>query len=64
MIEVTVYQTLIKNKKIKIFTLIISEINKALQASSIEAFCRLSWLSECIWQKEDNIVVFALIIQS
>ncbi len=30
MIKVVVYQTLVKNKKIKIFFLIISEINKAL----------------------------------
>ncbi len=29
-IEVAVYQTLVKNKKIKIFMLIINEINKAL----------------------------------
>ncbi len=30
MIKVVVYWTLVKNKKIKIFSLIISEINKAL----------------------------------
>ncbi len=40
MIEVAVYQTLIKNKKIKIFFLIISEINKAL--SSVEDFAKLN----------------------
>ncbi len=42
MIEVIVYQTLVKNKKIKIFTLIISEINKALQASSVKDFAKLN----------------------
>jgi len=42
MIEVTAYRTLVKNKKIKIFTLIISEINKALQASSVEDFAKLN----------------------
>jgi len=40
MIKVTVYQTLVKNKKIKIFFLIISEINKAL--SSVEDFAKLN----------------------
>ena len=40
MIEVTVYQTLVKNKKIKIFFLIISEINKAL--SLVEDFAKLN----------------------
>ena len=40
MIEVAVYQTLVKNKKIKIFFLIISEINKAL--SSVEDFVKLN----------------------
>ncbi len=40
MIEVIVYQTLVKNKKIKIFFLIISEINKAL--SSVEDFAKLN----------------------
>ncbi len=40
MIEVAVYWTLVKNKKIKIFFLIISEINKAL--SSIEDFAKLN----------------------
>jgi len=35
MIKVVVYQTLVKNKKIKIFSLIISEINKVL--SSVES---------------------------
>ncbi len=40
MIEVVVYQTLVKNKKIKIFFLIISEINKAL--SSVEDFVKLN----------------------
>ncbi len=42
MIKITVYQTLVKNKKIKIFTLIISEINKALQASSVEDSAKLN----------------------
>ncbi len=40
MIEVIVYWTLVKNKKIKIFFLIISEINKAL--SSVEDFTKLN----------------------
>ncbi len=40
MIEVVVYRTLVKNKKIKIFFLIISEINKAL--SSVEDFAKLN----------------------
>jgi len=40
MIEVAVYQTLVKNKKIKIFFLIISEINQAL--SSVEGFAKLN----------------------
>ncbi len=40
MIEVIVYQTLVKNKKIKIFFLIISEINKVL--SSVEDFAKLN----------------------
>ncbi len=40
MIKVVVYQTLVKNKKIKIFFLIISEINKAL--SSVEDFAKLN----------------------
>ncbi len=40
MIEVVVYQTLVKNKKIKIFFLIISEINKVL--SSVEGFVKLN----------------------
>jgi len=40
MIKVTVYQTLVKNKKIKIFFLIISEINKAL--NSVEDFVKLN----------------------
>ena len=40
MIEVVVYQTLVKNKKIKIFFLIISEINKVL--SSVEDFAKLN----------------------
>ncbi len=40
MIEVVMYQTLVKNKKIKIFFLIISEINKAL--SSVEDFAKLN----------------------
>ncbi len=42
MIKVVVYQTLVKNKKIKIFILIISEINKVLQASSVEDFTKLN----------------------
>jgi len=42
MIEVTVYQTLVKNKNVKTFTLTISEINKALQASSVEDFAKLN----------------------
>ncbi len=40
MIKVTAYWTLVKNKKIKIFFLIISEINKAL--SSVEDFAKLN----------------------
>ncbi len=40
MIKVAVYQTLVKNKKIKIFLLIINEINKAL--SSVEDFTKLN----------------------
>jgi len=40
MIEVAAYQTLVKNKKIKIFFLIISEINKVL--SSVEDFAKLN----------------------
>jgi len=40
MIEVAAYQTLVKNKKIKTFFLIISEINKAL--SSVEDFAKLN----------------------
>ncbi len=40
MIEVVVYWTLAQNKKIKIFFLIISEINKAL--SSVEDFAKLN----------------------
>jgi len=40
MIEVITYQTLVKNKKIKIFFLIISEINKVL--SSVEDFTKLN----------------------
>jgi len=42
MIEVAAYQTLVKNKKIKIFMLIISEINKALQTSSVKDFVKLN----------------------
>ena len=42
MIEVAAYWTLVKNKNVKIFTLIISEINKALQASSVEDFTKLN----------------------
>ncbi len=40
LISNTVYQTLVKNKKIKIFFLIISKINKAL--SSVEDFAKLN----------------------
>jgi len=40
MIKVVAYQTLVKNKKIKIFFLIISEINKAL--SSVKDFMKLN----------------------
>jgi len=40
MIEVAAYQTLVKNKKIKIFFLIISEINKVL--NSVEDFAKLN----------------------
>ena len=40
MIEVVVYQTLVKNKKIKIFFLIISKINKVL--SSVKDFAKLN----------------------
>jgi len=40
MIKVIVYQTLVKNKKIKIFFLIISEINQAL--SLVEDFAKLN----------------------
>ncbi len=40
MIKVAAYRTLVKNKKIKIFFLIISEINKAL--SSVEDFAKLN----------------------
>ncbi len=40
MIEVAAYWTLVKNKKIKIFFLIISEINKAL--NSVEDFMKLN----------------------
>jgi len=40
MIEVVVYRTLVKNKKIKIFFLIISEINKAFNL--IEDFAKLN----------------------
>jgi len=40
MIEVAVYRTLVKNKKVKIFSLIISEINKAL--SSVESSLKLN----------------------
>ncbi len=40
MIKVAAYWTLVKNKKIKIFFLIISEINKAL--SSVEDFVKLN----------------------
>jgi len=35
MIEVAVYQILVKKKKIKIFSLIISEINKALSQQKV-----------------------------
>jgi len=40
MIKVVAYQSLVKSKKIKIFFLIISEINKAL--SSVEDFAKLN----------------------
>jgi hypothetical protein len=40
MIEVVVYQSLVKNKKIKIFSLIISEINKVL--NSVESSLKLN----------------------
>ncbi len=40
MIKVAAYRTLVKNKKIKIFFLIISEINKAL--NSVEDFAKLN----------------------
>ncbi len=40
MIEVAAYWTLVKNKKIKIFFLIISEINQAL--SLVEGFAKLN----------------------
>ncbi len=40
MIKVAVYWTWVKNKKIKIFFLIISEINEAL--SSVEDFMKLN----------------------
>ncbi len=40
MIKVVIYWTLVKNKKIKIFFLIISEINKVL--SSVEDFMKLN----------------------
>ena len=40
MIKVVAYQTLVKNKKIKIFFLIISEINKAL--NSVKDFTKLN----------------------
>ena len=40
MIKVAAYQTLVKNKKIKIFFLIISEINKVL--SSVKDFAKLN----------------------
>jgi len=40
MIKVVVYQTLTQNKKIKIFFLIISEINKAL--SSVKDFAKMN----------------------
>ncbi len=40
MIKVAAYQTSVKNKKIKIFFLIINEINKAL--SSVEDFAKLN----------------------
>jgi len=40
MIKVVAYQSLVKSKKIKIFFLIISEINKAL--SSVKDFAKLN----------------------
>ncbi len=46
MIEVAAYWTLVKNKKIKIFFLIISEINKAL--SLVEDFAKLNKITSVI----------------
>ncbi len=50
MIEVAAYQTLVKNKKIKIFFLIISEINKAL--SSVEDFAKLNEMTSVMSLKK------------
>jgi len=50
MIEVAAYQTLVKNKKIKIFFLIISEINKVL--SSVEDFAKLNEMISVISLKK------------
>jgi len=52
MIEIVVYQTLVKNKKIKIFILIISEINKALQVSSVEDFAKLNEMTSVVLLNE------------
>ena len=52
MIEIVVYQTLVKNKKIKIFMLIISEINKALQVSSVEDFAKLNEMTSVVLLNE------------
>ncbi len=51
-IEVIVYQTLVKNKKIKIFILIINEINKALHASSVEDFAKLNEITSIMLLNE------------
>ncbi len=54
MIKVAVYWTLVKNKKIKIFFLIISEINKAL--SSGWRFRETEWNDLCHvikWTEEE-----------
>ncbi len=50
MIEVAAYQTLVKNKKIKIFFLIINEINKAL--SSVEDFAKLNKMTSIMLLNE------------
>ena len=50
MIKVIIYWTLVKNKKIKIFSLTISEINKAL--NSVENFMKLNKIIFVISLKE------------